>query len=289
MGKITNWLSRLLQKKQLNPLRSVLGHEGEFNQEIKFDRWRDDLGQYDVVDLTSMRVEATTALLTERDFREALSKPPLNDFAFKINDSEGNEENFLLHCYGKHSRRILADNGRAYAPLLDIMQLDAEHGAVSIMQILTPKSRYMQVFEVRPAASALDWIDKEALSAMDAAANYVLWHYAYTSKKFKNCPDCFVESKHGERRRLIFEEKTAEPLRTVEVIHKIHEESDSVEDEGNTEDSRKIACPYWTVRGHYRTLKSGKRIWIEPYAKGSDRNNPKRNVPKTYTILEREE
>ncbi len=288
MGKIVNWFSRLLQKSHLNPLRSALGHEDEFNQEIKFDRWRDDLDRYDVIDLTAVSIKAST-LLTEADFREALSKPPLHDFVFKLNDSEGNEEDFLLHCYGKYSRRILANDGRAYVPLVDVVQLNATNGAMSIMQILTPKSRYMRTFIVRPTASALDWVDEEVLSAMEAAANYALWHYVYAAKKFKDCPDCFVESKYGTRRHLSLKGETTEPLRAVEVVHKVHDESHDTGSEKHSEDGRKITCPYWTVRGHYRTLKSGKKIWIEPYAKGSDRHDPERNIAKAYTILKREE
>ena len=285
MNKVVKWFSRLLQKKKLNPLRSPLGCEQEFNREINFDRWRDDLSQYDVVDLTPLSLSADTTL-AKGDIPEALRKPPLYDFVFKIKDGEGYEVVFLLHCYGKRGNRILADNGRAYIPLLDIVQLDEKYGAVSIMQILTPKAQYMQVFEVRPVASALERVDDEILDAMNVTADAVLWHYAYMAKAFRNRPDCFIVSKHDGHRQLTAKPESTEPLHTVEVVHKVYEEP-TKPDEHNVEEGRKIACPYWTVSGHYRTLKSGKTIWIEPYAKGKDRNNPERNVPKTYNILER--
>lgn len=32
----------------------------------------------------------------------------------------------------------------------------------------------------------------------------------------------------------------------------------------------------------WRTYKSGKKVWIAPYRKGKERNNPKVYVPKEY-------
>lgn len=43
-----------------------------------------------------------------------------------------------------------------------------------------------------------------------------------------------------------------------------------------------IRCPCWGVMGHWRTYKSGKKVWIAPYRKGKERNNPKAYVPKEY-------
>lgn len=42
---------------------------------------------------------------------------------------------------------------------------------------------------------------------------------------------------------------------------------------------RKITCPCWGVRGHYRHYKSGKVVFIEAYQKGKDRS---RYTPKEY-------
>ena len=47
---------------------------------------------------------------------------------------------------------------------------------------------------------------------------------------------------------------------------------------GTTHD---IQCPVWGVRGHYRTYKNGKKVWIEPYKKGKERNNASCK-PKIY-------
>jgi len=52
------------------------------------------------------------------------------------------------------------------------------------------------------------------------------------------------------------------------------------ETSGNT-----IKCPAWGVSGHYRHLKDGRVIWIKPYVKGKERNNPAAYSKKTYQIL----
>ena len=46
-----------------------------------------------------------------------------------------------------------------------------------------------------------------------------------------------------------------------------------------------ITCPVWGVRGHWRVYKkTGKRVWIEPYKKGKERNNSSEYVSKTYVV-----
>lgn len=48
--------------------------------------------------------------------------------------------------------------------------------------------------------------------------------------------------------------------------------------------TRVMKCPCWGVMGHWRTYKSGKCIWIEPYKKGKHRNTPGAYSPKQYVV-----
>jgi hypothetical protein len=50
--------------------------------------------------------------------------------------------------------------------------------------------------------------------------------------------------------------------------------------------TKKMKCTAWGVSGHWRHLKDGRVIWIKPYVKGADRNNPKAYTPKIYDIIE---
>lgn len=64
--------------------------------------------------------------------------------------------------------------------------------------------------------------------------------------------------------------------------------SDDVLLRQNSQGHRKITCPCWGVAGHMRTYKSGKQVWIRPYRKGKQRNNPKAYVPKEYQLPKEE-
>lgn len=48
---------------------------------------------------------------------------------------------------------------------------------------------------------------------------------------------------------------------------------------------KKITCPCWGVRGHYRHYKSGKVVFIKPYQKGKNRSN---YSPKEYVVFRKE-
>ena len=50
----------------------------------------------------------------------------------------------------------------------------------------------------------------------------------------------------------------------------------------------RITCPCWGVAGHWRTCKSGKRVWVRPYRKGRQRTNPEAYVPKEYALPKEE-
>ena len=47
---------------------------------------------------------------------------------------------------------------------------------------------------------------------------------------------------------------------------------------------RHMNCPCWGVIGHMRHYKSGKEVWIKPYRKGKERNNPTAYQAKEYLM-----
>lgn len=277
---IKGMLKRVFWGNRLNVLDTKMGHKEEFNQDIILKRWRNDLEQFDVVDMTN--IETTDIGFDITQACEALRKPPLYDFVLKIKDRYHGTVEFLLHCYGKkQSRKVMADDGRAYIPLLDITQLDPEMGTLTVVQIIAPKSQ-PTAFQIRPVATAHNRPDEEIFEAMKTVADVALWYHVYIAEYFRNRPECFVEGRSKKRRQLTYQPRPVEPLHTVEVKRSV-----KVESSGTTETEhvgRTITCPCWTVSGHPRTLPSGKTIWIAPYKKGPERNNPEWNVSKTYAI-----
>lgn len=51
-------------------------------------------------------------------------------------------------------------------------------------------------------------------------------------------------------------------------------------------DKHQMTLSVWGVAGHWRTYQSGKRIWIKPYKKGRERENPSLYCPKEYRFTE---
>jgi hypothetical protein len=47
---------------------------------------------------------------------------------------------------------------------------------------------------------------------------------------------------------------------------------------------RHMNCPCWGVIGHIRHYKSGREVWIKPYRKGRQRNNPEAYQAKEYRM-----
>lgn len=83
-------------------------------------------------------------------------------------------------------------------------------------------------------------------------------------------------------------EKTAKRSQIVKVQRQITillDDEDIVEiSSGN---SHQITLSLWSVSGHWRTYKSGKRIWISPYYKGKDREKQDAEFsPKEYRFIE---
>lgn len=78
---------------------------------------------------------------------------------------------------------------------------------------------------------------------------------------------------HGKKK------KHKRKVRAVKVITIVPEELKSI-----SVTTHEINCPCWGVMGHWRTYKSGKTIWIQPYKKGKERNKESAYQSKEYEI-----
>lgn len=63
-----------------------------------------------------------------------------------------------------------------------------------------------------------------------------------------------------------------------EIVDYVNDNGLLVKPSGN----HKITCPCWSVRGHYRTYKSGKKVFVKPFNKGKERGKV---VPKQHTYV----
>lgn len=283
-----------------------LGHADEFNEEIIF-MTQIDSSKYDAIDLTGVKPDVIAEVNRKMVGIEALLKKViLGDFIFRLCDSGGVEVHFLVHCYDKKSRPIVANDGKKYRRYLDLYQLSADgNEVINICQILLLHNKFPLRYEMRRvgikvgkhiktehigameryrkldqrygASSFLHRMSRYADPSWEDRTQYVLYHYLFAIHEMVNCPERFVESGDGARRVL---EGVSEIEKLRPVIKPTHTSGSPSAADGD----RIIQCPYWTVRGHYRTLKSGKKVWVRPYAKGKERNNPDQIVAKTYNI-----
>ena len=68
-------------------------------------------------------------------------------------------------------------------------------------------------------------------------------------------------------------------------IYLLSEIVDYVNDNGlliKPSGNHKITCPCWSVRGHYRTYKSGKKVFVNSFEKGKERGKV---APKQHTYV----
>lgn len=72
-------------------------------------------------------------------------------------------------------------------------------------------------------------------------------------------------------------------VQTVKIITIVPEE---LQRTTNPSTHRKINCPCWGVMGHWRTYRrTGKKVWIAPYAKGRERNRAASYHAKEYALV----
>jgi hypothetical protein len=51
---------------------------------------------------------------------------------------------------------------------------------------------------------------------------------------------------------------------------------------------REFSCLAWGVIGHWRNYKDGKRVWVNVYVKGKERDKPESYDSKEYVMQEPE-
>lgn len=107
--------------------------------------------------------------------------------------------------------------------------------------------------------------------------------YASIQYLFKHRPTCFVEATSSRPHLRGQASKPVDPFRKVNYARRIVINADVIEHIETTV-HYEMQCPCWGVVGHWREYKSGKRIWIKPYKKGKQRNNPSAYSPKEYQI-----
>ena len=104
--------------------------------------------------------------------------------------------------------------------------------------------------------------------------------YIAVQSAMYNKPTVFTKT--ASRRVSTHSSKEGKRRNKVKVVKTISLNSEELK--SYTASHRHIECPCWGVIGHWRTYKSGKKVWIEPYKKGRERKNPSAYKPKDYAM-----
>ena len=107
--------------------------------------------------------------------------------------------------------------------------------------------------------------------------------YLAIQKAMYDKPVVFVESTGAERVATVPANTKGKKKRSVVKVQKTIR-LDSAELKKYAEHHSHMTCPCWGVVGHWRNYKSGKQVWIAPYRKGKERNNPNAYCPKEYQM-----
>lgn len=279
--KTLDWLRMTITHRGLLPLKTEFGHDDEFNRDIDLTRDEITSRDYDAVDLTNMLTPVSDLELSDEQVMDIFYNPALVDFVLTLNDSNGIEIRFLLHAYGKRGPKAMAKDLRSYLPILDVYHITDDEQIVEVTQVLILKSKPDRYF-VRPVAQGrrfVNSVNDVNVSDMFNMTDYLLWHYLYVMDCFKNRPERFVQIRQYDKQHWVLNYEDTEDPKIIKIEH-IERASVNVGAAALT--GRRFSCPCWTVSGHYRTLKSGKKVWVRPYTKGSERHDPTHLQTKTY-------
>lgn len=117
--------------------------------------------------------------------------------------------------------------------------------------------------------------------------HYAKLEYILIQKALYERPEVFIETR---KQAVITPQPTKKKRkgkgrrRIVKAVKVLHISQDEFAD--YTKVHKEMTCPCWGVIGHWRNYKSGKKVWIQPYCKGKERNNPSAYSAKDYKLEE---
>lgn len=106
--------------------------------------------------------------------------------------------------------------------------------------------------------------------------------YIGIQRAMRNKPEVFVE--YTGRKQSAGNGKGRRTRKRVPVVRVIRMNREQLRRYSTPQ--KHMSCPCWGVAGHWRRYKSGKTVWIAPYRKGKERNDPAAYRPKDYSFVQ---
>lgn len=119
-----------------------------------------------------------------------------------------------------------------------------------------------------------------------AYANYLVTNYKIAIEENTTIKKISQSSKNKKNKK---RNKTVKTVRNINITnaHRIINSSRNVNNNERRSYERQVKS--WTVHGHWRTYKSGKKVWIEPHTRKAKNNKTNKKVKKNYIIKSKKE
>lgn len=220
---------------------------------------------YDIVDCATFKEEFnkinTKRIHTFEELIEHITNPALESYVVK-NAIECMDYNFIV----RHNVK-----GLPYPAM--IVQFEKNGIIVCFGLIVVRNNRFS--IEVLPSdeKSALNARQKDCDTFPDIVEE-IFWKSMMINMVLKSKPERIVyETKRSTPSYNLHKSKKSKQKRKTLVQKVIKLDTEFVPDTNETVHStHNITCPCWGVMGHWRTYKSGKRVWIKPHVRGKFRD-----------------
>ncbi len=264
-----------------------------------FRRWGApvDRSIYDTVEMTDEELNALLPQIETMGYSgsDLMLEPSLKEFVLKLEDASGRGENTVLFKETVVPEREPVMDGkliRTDRPLLDAYFFFGKGRTADVVvnmgscRFEDGDGKYMTATYQRPVW-AKDWQILEDSYLIDLF-RYVKFGYMLIQKALYERPVVFCETSSRKVSRPPYggkgDRKKKRAVKAVRVMRTNAEEFARY-----AKKQREISCPCWGVIGHWRNCKSGKKVWVRPYRKGRERDNPEAYSPKEYQFVEEAE
>lgn len=255
-----------------------------------------DRDSYDIIEMTDAELNALLPQIETMKYggSDLMLSPSLRVFVLTIKDSAGRGENTIIFkksILSKSTSRK-ADMLITTTPLIDAYFLLGPGRDADV--VVNMGAQQMEIENGRRLNCSYQqavWTRDPQILEDDyfqEYARYMKFAYMLVQKALYDRPTVFnkVSSRRASRpaHKSGPYKRKKRAVKAVRVLRVNDEEFASY-----VKTQRVIACPCWGVIGHWRTYKSGKKVWVEPYRKGRERNNPAAYSPKEYQLTKEAE
>lgn len=255
-----------------------------------------DFSKYDSIEMSEDEIEN---LFNDRDMEKVkdgglhyLYRPSLPEFALKILDVDGTQKGKILFkntCFNRPFEYM----GMVMYNAVDIFMYDYMNETPTHQMTIgygadkKDKKKFIYSYELSMDESEFAIITEDGIENENVVdMKKMKFLYMLIQRVLYERPTVFVQSAHREIDMGVKIKKTKKQTLRKRVVKTIRVlQLNQPEYNTYLGKHKVITCPSWGVIGHTRTLKSGKQIWIKPYRKGKERNNPEAYSAKQYEVV----